>query len=246
MVVNEISIEEYAIIKLRQIEEDFEKFVSFLLPYNDNLKAFSPQFSSLIMDICSNIETIFRETIKSNIYDDIDEIQDVRDNTEPNMGDYRKIFEKKYNLSTKNVYFFSHYIEDVLGHKFHFDYVPFSKWIENKAPEWWKIYRNLKHSQFEQLKEANLKTVIDTYAAFFLICNQELNIRLRLVEYDYVFGRKRKKVLMEILKQEEPFKLGIVADPIYSKNKHFGYIFQVKDKPPYTPERVFSPNSIYR
>jgi hypothetical protein len=110
----------------------------------------------------------------------VDDLQKkVSGNSEFNFGDYRKLLEGDFVLSTREVNlnpyeddFYSnpmYYLPDeVAGYLI----APFKEWAAvgtNSPSPWWKAFTDLKHNRMNNFREAKLKNALHSLAAVFII-----------------------------------------------------------------------------
>ncbi len=62
---------------------------------------------------------------------------------------------------------------------------PFQLWTDKGYPLWWTSYNNVKHQGFTYKEEGNLKNVIESLSALFLLNCIHKDIKNKLIEYGY-------------------------------------------------------------
>lgn len=138
------------------------------IPYIDsNLSVISPKFIPIILESCSLIESILKDTL----YDG---------KSRYTFKKYAEIFNKKINISDAITVF--------LGSKLQF-LQPFENWI-NLIPNWWHSYNKLKHDRLNNFHVATFETTIYALSALHqIICQSRLFveelIRIEWVDPDY-------------------------------------------------------------
>lgn len=199
----------------------------------------SPKFDYVCVKIDNKWECVFYQGIgytiedykeESNFYKILLKNTD-ESNKNPNMGLYRTIFEEYYKLSSKSVY--------VLRNKEKIK--PFAEWSDGKSPNWWLVYRDLKHSRFEYRKLATLKTVLDALSALFLLNIYNTNSRKFLITEGVI--------LSNINLNQEPFLTSRetlhTLEPIIAKSKLFGYVWDTTGPWNKYPWKILNSDNVY-
>jgi hypothetical protein len=57
----------------------------------------------------------------------------------------------------------------VLIPKYGIELTPWAKWENQKNPDWWKKYNNVKHERNAHFQDANLKNNLDSVAGLFCL-----------------------------------------------------------------------------
>lgn len=98
-----------------------------------------------------------------------------------NMGDYRKIFENEFNISTNkvnlNCYYRNYYGNPIyiLSGEIHqlngYSLKPFHNWnnTTNNSLEWWNDFTSLKHNRLINVEKGTYENLINALAATFII-----------------------------------------------------------------------------
>lgn len=162
---------------------------------------------------------------ESEFYDNL--LKDVK----PNMGLYRDIFEDFYHLSDKSVHVLR--TEEEIK--------PFKEWGEDKSPQWWLNYRELKHSRFQNRKLATLKMVLESLAALFLLNIFHIHNRKFLVNKKVIRGNinlNHSSFLNSRGKIE-------TLEPIIAKTDLFGYVWKTKGHWSKYPWSILDPGNVY-
>ena len=167
------------------LESDFKKISRYIDFSDDNLKTHSIELTRLILSSCSEIDVILKE-----ICSELDE-----NSKRTNIRDYQKII--KQNLPDL--------IQEKVNIGFSFFGIqPFKDWEEDRTPNWWKMYNEVKHQRNNFYKEANLENALNSISGLFLCTNYY---------YKMMFSKEMKKVDKEctfkevtmILKSESEF-----------------------------------------
>lgn len=252
------------------LENEFTNFLKYIPLSKEHEDVWSLKLANLLLLIGSSIDSFFKCTISSLrttlIYNHIEShkyhwicsleskerecvtyqgigytIEDFKEESnfyknllkadkKHNMGLYREIFNEYYKLSDKVVY--------VLRTRE--EIKPFDEWEEDKSPDWWLIYRDLKHSRFEHRKSATLKIVLKALAGLFLLntCNPITK------EYIYNIGiiRSNMHLIDAFFKSATPDTMG---QPIIAKTNMFGYVWDVNSHYGQYPWTILDPGNVY-
>ncbi|WP_143955644.1 hypothetical protein [Robertkochia solimangrovi] len=134
------------------LESNFKKISRYIDFSNDNLKTHSIEMTRLILSSCSEIDVILKEICKELDHNSI----------AINIREYQKIIKKELpDLIDEKVN---------IGFNF-FGVQPFKTWKEDKTPNWWKMYNEIKHKRNMFYKEANLENAMNAISGLFLCVN---------------------------------------------------------------------------
>jgi hypothetical protein len=141
------------------LESDFKKISRFIDFSDDNLKTHSIELTRLILSSCSEIDVILKEICL-----------ELNENAKPtNIREYQKIIKKD--------------LQGLIGEKVNigfnfFGIQPFETWKNDKTPNWWKMYNEVKHQRNKFYKEANLENALNSISALFICVNYYYKIVL--------------------------------------------------------------------
>ncbi len=236
-------------------EAEFIDFIRYVPLSEEHEDVWSLKLANLLLLIGSSIDSFFKcsmTSLRTSMIYDYLEVSDfsgrvgyipeefktisnlheilLRD-VKPNMGLYREFFEIFYSLSSKDVY--------VLRTKEKI--TPFIEWAEGKSPEWWRVYRDLKHSRFEYRKSATLKNVLDSLAALFLLNIYHIDSRKYLVDKNVI--RSNMKLDENFINSRDPNTFG---QPIIAKTNILGYVWDRNSFYGQHPWTILDPGNVYR
>lgn len=137
------------------LESDFEDCLRYVEPHENNMHAFSTQFSILLLSACSEVDVVLREIYKlaipknkqkrtTNINDHYDAILALKAEDRDCMTDLENIcvgIERNTLL-----------IE------------PWTRWGHGYPPSWWTAYNKVKHERSDYFDQANLVNVLFSMA----------------------------------------------------------------------------------
>lgn len=146
------------------LEKDFlqtERFISFDLGKNylydkkgctnyGNSMCFSNEFIKQYQSICSEIDVILKTICK--------EINN-KSKAKEIKGYTNEVLKKWPGITNQKVA-----MKDI-------ELIPFMNWslLPYNSPDWWTPYNNVKHKRIKNYKEANLKNVLNSLAALYIL-----------------------------------------------------------------------------
>ena len=153
--------------------------------HEKNFDTYSVILESLLIDTCSFFDSLCQTLIREKslagyAFKQESQVDDFKKKVsgaaEFNCGDYRKLLEGDFVLSTMevnlNLYeeaLYSnpmHYLPGaVTGHLI----APFNEWAAGSSSSWWKSFTALKHDRMSNFREAKLRNVLYSLAAVFII-----------------------------------------------------------------------------
>lgn len=140
------------------IEEDFISIEKIIPVDTQNANTFSIHYMKILFSICSEIDVVFKEFIEYNQWHKFSA-------KTGNIGKYKEIINDNLKEFSNETVIFSKKI----------NLTPFVNWKQDKAPDWWKDYNDLKHKRtlsnhgIENYKKANQKNVLDALGALYQI-----------------------------------------------------------------------------
>lgn len=132
------------------LESDFYKTTRFVELNELNYKTFSLEYTKLLLSVCSEIDVICKELC----------IHIDPSKKRKNINDYRAIIKNKFPKfeTTK-----------VTIEKFGIEIIPWKEFNENKNPNWWKSYNDVKHDRIINYIEANQQNVIHSISGLLVL-----------------------------------------------------------------------------
>lgn len=171
------------------LQDRFSYLLKYISCHEDNFTCYSVKNESLIVDICSFFDSLCQTYIRDihysgQVFRDQSKIKAFQKKIEKkknfDAGDYRKLLETEFSLSTKSVnlnLYEDHLFTNPL--RYHPDNIdgyqlaPFKKWGSGRKTNWWNSFTKLKHNRALNHKEASLKNVVFSLAAVFVILSLE-------------------------------------------------------------------------
>ena len=197
------------------VEDDFIDYLNYVPWTHGHKKVWSPKLANLLLNIGSLIDSIFRSYLDSPTVDLVEDIDKIRGKRNPNINDFQKVYEKVYSFSNREVYLLS--TEGKI--------TPLSNWKNQKSPDWWTAYNQVKHNRFENKTEATLEKTLYALSGLFLVCVLLKEFRPNLVDIEIIKGGSFDKDHLElVLREDEPID---EVEPIIAKSKLFKYTFLI-------------------
>ena len=137
------------------LEEDFIKTNRYVDLDESNFKVYSVEFLKQLQAICSEVEALFKEISGITAIKGTFTINDYAKFILSKDSWMSDIVEKNINIKRKDIRL-----------------TPFKNWDENRASKslsWWKDYNSVKHNRIINYKKANLKNVLDSLSALYLL-----------------------------------------------------------------------------
>lgn len=132
------------------IEDDLYRLSRYIEFDEKNEKVFSIELVRLLISSSSEFEVVAKE------------LCNLKDPTKANDN---------INHIKNNLLFFYPDIYDleIIVPRFGLSYKPLSNWKNNKSLAWWTSYNSVKHQRNEKYEQANLKNVINSIGALYII-----------------------------------------------------------------------------
>lgn len=213
------------------LEEEFLDFIKYVPLVENHEDVWSMKLANLLLLIGSSIDSFFKNSLQyclnilieenspenNNNPQRLSEYEDYQnklDSNNTNMGDFREVFNEFYMLSNEPVY--------VLRNKWEFK--PFNKWSEDKSPEWWDVYRKLKHDRIKHRERCTLKITLNALGALFLLNIYHVESRRKLMEQRKIIkSNMNVGYLLKIMDERGNIN---EINPILAKTYLFGYVFK--------------------
>lgn len=161
------------------------RYIFFTDEKGHQLETYSPVLADLLVRCCIEIESISKELYYKNKNEEINNKPYFDKDCIKKLNEKWHICEKEIKVICPNFYF--HKKENIVLQ-------PLLK-AEKGTAFFLKNYQSVKHNRYEELKKANVKSVIHALAALYLLNLYNLNIKKILgfndvKNYDLTFGSK--------------------------------------------------------
>ena len=183
--------------RYKQIEDDFLDIIDYIELQDDFKHPSYSVGSSKLMDFClkvgTEVETLFREILKSRRFDKVNNIIAKRE--KQNIDVYREVIEPEYHLA-KYKLLVNHINKEIK---------PFEN-FRAANPEWFGIYSKYKHNKIELIRKWNLK-----HSLFSLGCLLILTINHPSLGGKTFRPHKVSQRVFDLLGQAPKFCMSIVG-----------------------------------
>ena len=131
------------------LEEDFLR-VSRYVHFNiSNNKTHSIEFARIILSVGSEVDVVAKGISK-----------EITGKATENIKEHMSTLMSKFPDIPKHKVFMD---------RFGMDVVPWENWENNKSPDWWHSYNNVKHNRGKHFQEANLENTFRAIAGLFIL-----------------------------------------------------------------------------
>jgi len=146
--------------RIIRIEDDFLEILDFIDvsgDFNDPCyKVGSPKLMDFCLKVGTEVETLFRQILKSSRFDSLPNISKKR--SKQNIHVYKEVIEPVYKLSEYRL----------LVNLIDIEITPFEN-FDTQTPEWFKIYSPGKHNKTELLGKWNLRHSIYSLGCLLIL-----------------------------------------------------------------------------
>lgn len=136
------------------LESDFIKTIRFVEldsdVTNDNYKAYSIEYSKMLLLIGPEFESVANSLIKHK--EPTLKIGDISDIKYGLLKHFPKICKNQIRIP-----------------KYKITFLPFKDWDNGGVLSWWSDYNSLKHNRLKSFKEANLKNVLNSMGCLLIV-----------------------------------------------------------------------------
>ncbi|MGD0177078.1 MAG: hypothetical protein ABSC50_09675 [Candidatus Bathyarchaeia archaeon] len=146
----------------RNLEQDFIEVTRYVALEKENGGAYSERIAQLLLLVGSTVDSVFFEMRTSPSLDGKNGVDELRQNAEPNIGQYREVYEPIYQLSTVGV----------LAHHGLTNYgtiKPFDPFLPKQSPPWWNAYNDIKHEYYQNWRKGTLDNLVHALGALFAL-----------------------------------------------------------------------------
>ena len=200
----------------QSLEKEFLNYLEYVPLSLQHYDVWSIPLVNLFNNIGSSVDSFCKNAIVCDSLNNFPDIDLIRTNDRlHNMISYRKIFETRYKVSTRQIFELKNFTP----------IIPFKEWSsEESAPEWWGRYTDIKHNRFEYKERATLKTTMDALAGLFLLFLSHKETLSTLIDLNLMHSQLTRDCYKPILIEGPPFS-NLGPHRIYFKTALFGYVF---------------------
>jgi hypothetical protein len=166
----------------QNLEKDFIDVSRYVALEKKNDGAYSERIAQLLQLTGSTVDSLFFEMRTSPSLAKQKGVADLQQNPEPNIGQYREVYEPIYQLS--QVELVAHHGLTNYG-----TIRPFNPFLPKQYPEWWDAYNEIKHEFFQNWRRGTLGNLVHALGALFT---------LNVLHKDAQFYLLRRGVIMPV------------------------------------------------
>ncbi|EHA1127621.1 hypothetical protein [Vibrio parahaemolyticus] len=133
------------------LESDLSMVSRYIEFDERNFDTFSPELSKLLLSAGSEVDVIFKHMCAR-----VDASAPRR-----NILDYYKVINSNSKLKLMLT-------EEIFIPRFGLSFKPFAEWSDEKRPDWWQAYNNVKHDRRNSYHQASLQSVLMSLSALML------------------------------------------------------------------------------
>jgi hypothetical protein len=131
------------------LEQDLEHVSRYIEFSNANLNTYSIELTHLLLSASSEVDVVMKQLC----------LLVAPNQTTKNIDHYKSVI--RGNLS-------EFMAERITIDRFGLSFKPWENWEQNKNPNWWRSYNNVKHQRNEHYNKANLQNTINALGALLL------------------------------------------------------------------------------
>jgi len=146
----------------RNLEKDFIELTRYVALDRKNSGVWSERIAQLLLVTGSTVDSVFSEMRHCALLPRSKALADLQDNSLPNIGNYRDVYEPVYQLSGVEVY--ARYgLTDYGAVR------PFHPFVPQNNPQWWNAYNDIKHGFFQDMTKGTLDNLVHALGALFTL-----------------------------------------------------------------------------
>lgn len=146
----------------RNLEKDFIDVTRYVALEKKNDEAYSERIAQLLQLTGSTVDSLFFEMRTSSSLAKQKGAADLQENPEPNIGQYREVYEPIYQLSQVK-------LDARHGLTNYGTIKPFNPFLPKQYPEWWDAYNEIKHEFFQNWRRGTLGNLVHALGALFIL-----------------------------------------------------------------------------
>jgi hypothetical protein len=159
----------------QNLEKDLIDVTRYVALEKENDSTHSEKIAQLLLLIGSTVDSVFFEMRTSPFLDDRKGVADLRQIPEPNIGQYREVYDPIYELSKIKV----------LAHHGLTNYgsiKPFYPFLPKQSPSRWDAYNDIKHEFFQNWRKGTSKNLVHALGALFTLNVLHMDARFYLLQ----------------------------------------------------------------
>ena len=146
----------------QNLEKDFIDVTRHVALEKENDGAYSEKIAQLLQLTGSTVDSLFFEMRTSPSLAQEKGVADLQQNPEPNIGQYREVYEPIYQLSQVK-------LDARHGLTNYGTIKPFNPFLPKQYPQWWDAYNEIKHEFFRNWRRGTLGNLVHALGALFIL-----------------------------------------------------------------------------
>lgn len=163
------------------LEEDFIGVTRYVALAPENRATWSEKIAQLLLLTGAAVDSVFNEIRKSSLLPQTTEVIDLAGSSEPNITDYRRVYEPIFQLSSVEV-LVSHGLTNYGTIK------PFEAFAGNQSPGWWTAYNEVKHEFFQNVQKGTLDNLVRALGGLFVLNILHKDSQQYLIRNSLIWG----------------------------------------------------------
>lgn len=149
------------------IQKDLLTLFDYVEPSDNNLKTHSHRIVELLFRTCVEVEANFKAILYDNGY---------KSDRDLNMKDYRKL---------ETTHLLSSYLIKLPCWRGKFDcFTPFASFAEDKSPQWYKAYNDVKHDRSKHFMHASFGNLVESVCGLVALLSSQFHCEdFSLIDY---------------------------------------------------------------
>lgn len=132
------------------LESDLQNISKFIEFTSENFNVFSIELTLLFLATASEVDVVAKQLC--NLTD--------QSNKANNIVEYKNIIMPHFSSITETT---------INIPRFNLEFTPWNEWENDKSPQWWSDYNDVKHNRVDNFKKANLGNVLNSMAGLFTL-----------------------------------------------------------------------------
>lgn len=131
------------------LESDVQNLSRYVEFCDDNWQTYSIEIAHLMLSVCSEVDIVAKIICA-----------EAGEGSCENMRDFRMVLDAKYSRISSM---------QVQMPQFGLTFTPWQNWDQNKKPNWWQAYQDVKHNRDTEYPKANLKNLLNAISGLFVL-----------------------------------------------------------------------------
>lgn len=144
------------------LEKDFIDVTRYVALDKNHGGVWSEKIAQLLLLTGSTVDSVFNEMRISPFLEQYEPVIELRQNSKPNIGNYRDVYDPIYHLSSVE-------LRAQYGLADYGMISPFQPFALKNKLEWWEAYNDVKHGFFQKMHKGTLDNVVHALGALFAL-----------------------------------------------------------------------------